>query len=157
MPPTRGQPQSGSFFLANSDEFTFHEVDANSAAIEAEIARTKEVVAKQPREARRLGWLARWFPHHGADIAQWQSANGKSAGTSAGRPLDDDLPYELGLFEAWMRSGKFKSSRKAAIALWGEDRARSFLTKWSIFGRAYELWRKPHIVYGPRHSKRRKP
>jgi hypothetical protein len=150
-PTAPNQPDTGAFIFANSAEFTFGEAVANTAAIESEIAETKEIVAKQPKERRRLRWLARLVPERARAIVEWLVANGKTnvAGKSAGRPLDDDLPYELARFYAFMNAGKYKSERKAAIALCGDGRAQPLQTKLSIFGRAFAFSRKARIVRGP--------
>ena len=176
-PPTApDQLQFGALILASSAEVTFPEAAANTSAIESEIAKAKDVAERQPKEARRLSRLAQWFPKHAAEIVEWLVANGKTniaakiqfsplivsrpgaakntTKKSAGRPLDDELSYELARFEAFMKAGKYKSTRDAAIAFCGVRQAQPLQNKLSTFGRAFELSRRPRIVRGPEHSRR---
>ncbi len=175
-PTALDQPVIGAFIIASSDEFAFPEAGANTAAIESEIAKAKNLVTKQPKETRRLTRLARLFPEHAPAIVDWLVVNGKTSIAAkiecppflvscaeaeaaknvprkrAGRPLDDELPYQLARFESAMKDGKHKSRREAALAL-GEGGAPSLQNKLSIFRRAFALSRKPRIVRGPNHLK----
>ncbi|HEX4459173.1 MAG TPA: hypothetical protein VIA18_14445 [Polyangia bacterium] len=176
-PPTApDRPKTGAFIFASSAELMFPEAAANTAAIESEIARAKDVAARQPKETCRLSRLAQWFPEHAPEIVAWLVDNGRmniaakiecppflasrskadAAKSSAGRPLDDELPYELARFDAFTKDGKYESAQAAAIAFCGADRARPLQNKLSKFGRAFELLRKPRIVRGPEHSRRRR-
>lgn len=175
-PPT-GPDQRNAFalILASSSDVTFPDAAKNTTAIESEIAKAKAVVAKQPKEARRLSRLARWFPEHATSIVEWLVNNGRTslaakipaltpllgqpipstptAKNPAGRPLDDELPYDLARFNAFTKEGGFASIREAAIALCGEDRAQQMQNKMNIFGNAFELSRKPRILRGAGHHK----